>query len=472
MKSSASSEHISPRQTSSPRKHIVFIHYYFPPMGGGGVQRLTKFLKYFDYEKYDVTVLTVKSSFFYSSDPSLLKEIPAQVRVLRSGSLDPFRLLHFYQMIRNKLKFLPESLSSARGVSQTKKNENAAFHAESTDRIRRLSMSFFVPDSRILWLPFAFTKLWQLNRINPIDLIVASMPPFTSGLIGILFQQWMKIPAVLDFRDAWTNNPYLPEMGSINKSLNEHMERFSVERAAGIIFVNPMLRKYYERKYTGLSNKPLSTIRNGFDPDDFNSLPGSDKGKALPFTIGIMGTIYSQGNRPISLLKALNELFNEKPEFRQTFKLVFLGKWSPDFLELIEQYEIGESIELIGYLPHREALKRAAEFDALSLTIESDFSGSELVTPGRVYEYLRLQKPILALCPPESDLAFLVRDHQAGEAIAFENVAEIKSVVLGWIENRSSFSDKYKFSHIEKINRCHLTKELLEFIKDFNSEEK
>lgn len=437
-------------------------------MGGGGVQRLTKFLKYFDYEKYDVTVMTVKSSFFYSSDPSLLKEIPRQVRVLRSGSLDPFRLLHFYQMIRDKLKSFAKSFSSKKEMSATKRNEKVISHAESTNRIRRLSMSFFVPDSRIFWLPFAFTKLWQLNRINSVDLVVASMPPFTSGLIGILFQQWMKIPAILDFRDAWTNNPYLPEVGSVAKSINESMERFCVERAAGIIFVNPMLQKYYKAKYTSLANRPISTIRNGFDPDDFEFTNPLDKSNSNSlFTLGIMGTIYSQGNRPISLLRALNELFNEDPDLRQKFKLVFLGKWSSDFLELIERYELGENIELIGYMPHCKALIKAAEFDGLSLSIESNFSGSELVTPGRIYEYLRLQKPILALCPLESDLSFLVQEHQAGEAIEFNDVAEIKSVLCSWIKNRSSFSDKYEFRNLEKVNRCHLTKELLKFLDNF-----
>lgn len=469
MKSSEPSEHIAPPKTGSARKHIVFIHYYFPPMGGGGVQRLTKFLKYFDYKKYEITVLTVKSSFFYSTDQSLLKEVPEQARVLRSGSLDPFRLLHFFQILRNKLKPLARLFPPKKEISHKKNNREAKSHSESTNRIRRISMSFFVPDSRILWLPFALAKLWQLHRINPVDLTVASMPPFTSGLIGILFRQWMKIPVILDFRDAWTNNPYLPEMGSFNGSLNESMERFCVERAAGVVFVNPMLQKYYENKYASLANKPLVTIRNGFDPEDFKFRSAVNKKRLdQPFVLGIMGTIYSQGNRPVSLLKAMDELFTGDPGIKKKFKLVFLGKWSSDFLDLLDRYKIGENIELIAYMPHREALEKAAEFDALSLSIESNLPGSELVTPGRIYEYLRLKKPVLALCPPDSDLAFLIRQHQAGEVVEFQNVEEIKSILQNWIGNRRSFSDKYKFKHLENVNRCHLARELLLFLENFN----
>jgi glycosyltransferase involved in cell wall biosynthesis len=446
------------------RKHIVFINYYFPPTGGGGVQRLTKFLKYFDYEKYYVTVLTVKPSFFYTSDESLLKDIPGQVRVLRSESLDPFRLICFYRVLKNKLVRKRDSSRTSDKDSRT----SAQTHPESTNLIRRISMSFFVPDSRILWLPFALVKLWQLHRINQVDLIVASMPPFTSGIIGSLFQRWMKVPVVLEFRDAWTKNPYLPQMGSLYSSLNEKLEKFCLTKATGVIFVNPKLREYYETKHSFLVSKALTTIRNGFDSEDFGAASLSHSAdRSQPFTLGIMGTIYSQGNRPVTLLKAVDELLKDDPGLKSKIKLTFLGKWSSDFLKLLGQFEIRGNTELISYLPHQQALKKAAEFDALSLSIESNFPGSELVTPGRIYEYLRLHRPILALCPMNSDLAFLVREHNAGEAVEFERIDEIKSILKSWIENRSSLSQKYKFEKLDELDRFQLSKALLDFLQIF-----
>jgi len=76
-------------------------------MGGGGVQRITKFLKYFDYERYDVSVITVRRSFFYSADPTLAEEIPRNVRVIKTGSLDPFRLIYLFRKFgRAAVKFV------------------------------------------------------------------------------------------------------------------------------------------------------------------------------------------------------------------------------------------------------------------------------------------------------------------------------------------------------------------------------
>ena len=459
MNSSKSSRSIA------PKKHLVFINYYYPPMGGGGVQRLTKFLKYFDYQKYVVSVLTVKPSFFYTMDESMLKEIPSAVKVFRSGSLDPFRLLYFFQVIKIKLKriFVTEGKTKANKV----KNSNST-HPESANLIRRISMFFFVPDSRILWLPFALIKLWRLNRLKPITMIIASMPPFTTGLIGILFQRWKKIPTILDFRDAWTCNPYLPQMGNIYSTLNERMEKFCVENAQGLILVNPKLQEYYEKKYSDISAKPVANIRNGFDSADFKSISKTAKSPKQSFTIGIMGTIYSQGNRPITLLRAVEELIKEQPKFESEICLKFLGKWSSDFLKLLNQFQIKRNVELIPYLPHQKALRKAVEFDVLSLSIENNLPGKEFVTPGRIYEYMKLGKPILALCSLDSDLAFLIKEHNAGVAIEYDQTAEIKSQLKKWISNRSTLRELYSFDNLQKLERRQLTNSLIEFLESFN----
>jgi glycosyltransferase involved in cell wall biosynthesis len=459
MNSSKSSKSIA------PKKHLVFINYYYPPMGGGGVQRLTKFLKYFDYQKYVISVLTVKPSFFYTLDESMLKEIPSEVRVFRSGSLDPFRLLYFFQVINSKLKrIFVKGIKTKEGHVEN----SSSTHPESANLIRRISMFFFVPDSRILWLPFALIKLWRLNRLKPINMIVASMPPFTTGLIGILFQQWIKIPTILDFRDAWTCNPYLPKLGSIYSTLNEKMEKFCVEKAQGLIFVNPKLQEYYEKKYPDISAKPLTNIRNGFDSTDFKLISKTAKSPKQSFTIGIMGTIYSQGNRPITLLRAVEELIKEEPHFESEICLKFLGKWSSDFLKLLNQFQIKRNVELIPYLPHQRALMKAAEFDVLSLSIESNLPGKEFVTPGRIYEYMRLGKPILALCSLDSDLVSLIRDHNAGLAIEYDQTAEIKSQLKKWISNNSTLRELYSFDNLQKLERRKLTDSLIKFLENFN----
>lgn len=436
---------------SAPEPHLVFISYYFPPMGGGGVQRITKFLKYFDYQAFRVSVLTVRPSFFYSSDPSLEKDIPSPVTVIRSGSLDPFRLIYLFQKIRYKL--------FPRGAS-----EKAASN-ESGGKLRKIAMSLFVPDSRLLWFPFAVVKLIAYLRRHPAHLIIATMPPFTAGIIAVVVKKVAGIPVVLDFRDAWSNNPYLPRIAPLQQHLSRALERFCMQHADGFIFVNPALHADYQERFPVVNQHSNITIRNGYDPDDFAELNIENRSpSSLPFRLGIMGTVYSQGNRPISLLKAINELQQENTDLEKQFKLVFLGKWSSDFLEQVNDFHLPGIVQFHSYLPHRAALQTAAGFNALALAIESRFPGAAQVTPGRIYEYLSLRKPILAMCPLESDVARLVRECHAGEVVPDTDVAAIKTVLREWLANPDSLKSRYTFSGVEQFSREQQTGELMGFL--------
>lgn len=459
-------------------------------MGGGGVQRITKFLKYLDYDLYEPSVLTVKSSFFYSNDATLAGEIPGSVKVIRSGSLDPFRVMYL-------LRKLFRRSGAARAVS----------HRESGGNIRKIAMSIFVPDSRLLWLPFALGKLWRLSRRRRVDAIIASMPPFTAGLIGALARRFISAPLILDFRDAWAENPYLPATGALQRRLSARLEEWCIRQADGFIFVNPALQNDYRNRYPFISGRRVITIRNGYDPEDFlppdfagtaqsaerrargvgehcrmsagRTEPGEigegDSGAIAPpesapgnsgvFNLGIMGTVYSQGNRPETLLEAVKELSGDAA-FQGNFRLTFLGKWSSDFRKAVEDKQLGNLVEFIPYLPHREALRRAGRFDALALAIETGLPGSAGVTPGRIYEYLYLKKPILALCPLDSDLAGLLRRCQAGEALDYNDREGIKRVLREWMASPGNLKNRYRFTGVEEFSRVYQARQLAGFVEE------
>jgi glycosyltransferase involved in cell wall biosynthesis len=433
------------------KPHLLFLSYYFPPMGGGGVQRILKFLKFWDYNHFQISVLTVRSSYFYAEDHSLIQELPSQPVIHRSGSLDPFRLLF---IIRKFLKRKPEEPSS---VSQ-----------ESGGFIRKLATTIFLPDSRILWLPFAVLKIWKIHRKKSIDLILASMPPFSTGLVARIAAKFFGIPYLLDFRDSWTANPYLPALSPLHQKVQNALEEKTINRSAGCIFVNSALQDYYLAKIAALKNIPSTVIRNGYDPDDFQLLRSELEVTSHKFfRMGIMGSVYSQGNAPLPLLKALTVLHQEEKQLAEKLQLVFIGKWVGEFSEIIKQHSYNSQILLVNYLPHQQALAYAKSLDAMALAVQSDIEGSEQVTPGRIYEYLYLRKPILAICSPAGDLAGLVRECQAGEVVDYQNEREIINVLKKWLSDPGAIISNCAFQNIEKFHRQQLTAEMIKFIQQF-----
>ncbi|NBW93993.1 MAG: group 1 glycosyl transferase, partial [Bacteroidetes bacterium] len=70
------------------RPHVVLVAYYFPPLGGSGVQRVAKWVKYLPEFGWDVTVLTVEPGAYFAFDETLLDEVrEAGARIIRTRTL-------------------------------------------------------------------------------------------------------------------------------------------------------------------------------------------------------------------------------------------------------------------------------------------------------------------------------------------------------------------------------------------------
>lgn len=424
-------------------------------MGGGGVQRIIKFLKFWDYSKFEISVLTVKKSYFYAEDWKLISEIPSQVCIHRSGSMDPFRVL-----------------SIIKGMIGKKQEKFDGESQESGGLLRKIAGFLFVPDSRLLWLPFAITQIWRLNKREPIDLIVATMPPFTTGIIAKTAYRILGIPYILDFRDAWTENPYIPEISSIHNFLQRRLEKAVLRTAKGGIFVNPNLCDYYLTSYSFLQQKQVEVVRNGYDPSDFNQTSRNLLFKQDDvIRIGIMGTVYSQGNTPETLMTAVTEILKAHPDTGSKILIYFIGKWTREFQKWVDILGIESGVKWVGYLPHLEALDLAKQMHLLALAVQSDIAGSENVTPGRIYEYLYLKKPIIAMCPLKGDLAKLIRHTNSGIVLDYYDLKGVKNFILQWIRDSKKVSKQFMFKNINDYDRRILTNRFVRYVGRITNED-
>ncbi|MBK7010599.1 MAG: hypothetical protein IPH36_19215 [Saprospiraceae bacterium] len=71
---------------------VLLITYYWPPAGGGGVQRWLKMSKYLPDQGVDLTVYTPEDGEFPGYDPSLVEEVDPRIKILKQPIWEPYHL--------------------------------------------------------------------------------------------------------------------------------------------------------------------------------------------------------------------------------------------------------------------------------------------------------------------------------------------------------------------------------------------
>ncbi len=382
-------------------KNVLMISYYFPPLGLGGVQRPAKFAKYLPQFGWKPTVLTVKTVAYYGYDSTLLDELH-NVEIVRTGSLDPLRVLRWRKPISSP---------------------------QFEEGYRKFSNWFFVPDSKILWLPFAGSTAFRLIREKQIRAVWTTAPPYSSHLLGLWLKLCTQCVWIADFRDDWpVSSTQIPT--SFHQHLHDWLLRQVLSHADRVTVVSQHILLRLHQK----SQKPLSHfffLPNGFDPEDFEKLvfQKTKNPQCLFLYCGTLNPIHS----PEFFLKGLGLALQRTPTLRSQIRVLFLGKETGIALDaMISQYQLGGCIERRGYVPHQESVQKLMEADVLLLFLPA-WVDSGIVT-GKLYEYFASGKPILAIAP-EGEAATMVRQWKRGEVVHPADSEQIAQAILRWVHD-------------------------------------
>jgi glycosyltransferase involved in cell wall biosynthesis len=388
-------------------KKVLFIAYYFPPLGMGGVQRAAKFAKYLPLFGWKPLVLTVKDVQYPAKDPSLLEELPHEVKVIRTGSFDPLRISFLLRNFFGKRKKEPES---AKGVKAKRS---------------KLSSWLFFPDSKIGWIPFALFASLKLAREERIDLIFTTSPPPSLHLVGYLLKLLTGKPWVADFRDPWMGYRFEIYPTSLHKLLKDRLEGLIVKHADTVICANPCVTERMTEQVCEPGK--IVTISQGYDAQDFDT---GVTGKSRPFTLGYLGTFSSDCN-PEPVFLALRDLTGQKLISKDNMKFVHVGlPLGIDLDGLIERYGLKDVLERKGYLSHGEALEQMKDASVLLLVTSND----PRVFPAKIFEYLAFGKPVLGVVPRESQVGRMISQMRLGLVVPPKDHSGIKEALFFYYE--------------------------------------
>lgn len=389
-------------------------------MGLSGVQRIAKFVKYLPDYGWNPIVLTTNKAPYYAFDETLLDElINKNIKIYRTDE-DLTRILG--KGDRPKINYPNKFIKNIQS---------------------KIIQTFVQPDSRIFWKKHALRKAAQIFRENKIDLILATAPPFTNFLIARELSDKYDVPFVLDYRDLWVDNPYYFYPTIFHKNYAIGLESEVLKKCSKAIVISRDMKNSLISRYRFLEHSDVSIIPHGFDQEDFdNAIPEFRNDNKL--IISHSG-VFSADLTPKYFIKAVNLLFNERPQLATKIEFRFFGILQKQYQKMIKKSKFSDSFVLNDYLEHRQLVNHLVSSDVLWLMFPRP-----IVTPSRFYEYLGARKPLL-VCSHPGDITRIAES--TGAAIV-TNPKDTKAIALAIYE----FYNKWKNNKLPKPNEAIIEK--------------
>ena len=427
---------------------VLIITYYWPPAGGPGVQRWLKFVKYLRDFEVEPVIYVPKNPHYPIIDKSFEAEIPSGITIVKQSIKEPYQLAGIFSK--------KESKTISSGIIKDEKQQG--FLQKMMLWVRG---NLFIPDARMLWVKPSVKFLSAYLNENTIETIITTGPPHSLHLIGKHLKENLKLNWIADFRDPWTKIGYHQKLKLTKASQQKHLrlEREVLETADHILTTSFTTKKDFSK----ITKKPISVITNGFDDDEVEEVALAEK-----FRLSHIGSLLSERN-PLELWKALQELVSEKEDFAKDLELVLAGKVSESVVSSIREHQLGKYLIEKGYLSHEESLIQQRKAQVL-LLIEIDKEETQGIIPGKFFEYVKANRPILAMGPKGWDVIRLLEETQAGKYFNYTSKEEIKHQVYAWYQEYKSGKLRVNSSteKIEQFHRKKLTEKLTNVIQQFN----
>lgn len=428
---------MSLRKIKVPKKTLI-ITYYWPPAGGPGVQRWLKFVKYLPEFNIDPVVFIPENPNYPIIDESLTSEVSKDITIINHPIKEPYKWAGFFSNTSSK--------TISKGIISDEKEQS--FIEKAMLYVRG---NFFIPDARIGWVKPSVSFLLDYIKKEGIETIITTGPPHSVHLIGLQIKQKLGVKWLADFRDPWTTIGYHKQLRltSASKAKHKSLEK-EVLNASDQIIVTSFVTK---KEFQGFTNKSIEVITNGYDDEATVEFQMDTK-----FTLSHIGSLLSKRN-PEILWRVLSELVRDNESFSKDFQLNFIGSISEKVLKSIKKYNLSNYIREVGYVSHQEAIIYQKKSQLL-LLIEIDSEDTKCIIPGKLFEYMISNRPIVAMGPKGSDVEKIIKETNTGHYFNYSDYESLKRIIL---EHYKAFQNKTLQSHpigLQKYHRKALTKSL------------
>ncbi len=396
------------------------VAFHFPPLAGSsGVQRTLRFAQYLPQHGWQPLVLTASPRAYDRTSDDLERETLDGMLVHRAFALNTARHL----ALRGKY---PGLLAR--------------------------------PDRWITWALAAVPAGLRLIRRYRPAAIWSTYPIATAHVIGAWLARVSGVPWVADFRDPMAQDDYPPDPPTWRAY--RRIEATALARAAASVFVTRGAADLYRARYPEAAAR-VKVIENGFDEASFTGIEAAGEPLvAGRFTLLHSGIVYPSERDPTQLFAALAAL--KRRSAAGALLVRFRAPEHEDLLrELARRYGVADLVEIAPPLPYRQALQEMRRADGL-LVLQAANCNAQI--PAKAYEYLRAQRPILALTDPRGDTAGLLHRCGVTEIAPLDDAQAIEAALVRFCRGDAAAPDETAVAACSRQSRARELAALLDAV--------
>lgn len=393
------------------KKNIIIISTWFPPLQSVAVNRILSFVKYLDSNKYNIFVITKH------------KDNAKEVEKMFGATI--------YRIKTEQLIKVPNFDTKTSKITHYLKVA------------KKLLITKLIKDEDTKWQKKALQKIESINSTNKIDLIISSYAPISPILVALEYcKNHPSTKWIVDMRDELSQNPMLDNSkkeyyAKIESEINLHANALTTVSLPIINYFKAILPRlqYFEE------------IRNGYD----HNLPIDTNYFNPQFTISYAGTFYGT-RKPNFFFKALSELKIEH-KIPNDIIIKFIG--CPNNFKVPNEFS--DNTKFYDKVEQEQSIKMLSQSD-VNLLIQPNWGRKGNYT-GKIFDYISVQRTVLALVDSTDVAADLIDETNAGFVAEFNNIKEIKTAIEEsfklW-KNKQSLS----FKNVSLLHRKHQVKKL------------
>lgn len=442
-------------------RRVLVVAYVFPPAGGAGVQRVTKFVKYLPEFGWDCSVLTVANPSVPVFDESLADDVPESTVVRLAKTLEPGYALKNAVSAGNS--------STGNGANTTGNSRNLKQLLKSA--IRTAGNAILQPDAQILWYPGAVKEGLQLLGELKHDAIFVTAPPFSSFVTGAALSRRSGLPLIVDYRDEWGISNQFQEnrqKSSLSHRWQDRMQQKVLRQASAAIATTQRSTKSIQQAVQRAGGTAsVSCIYNGYDAadlaantvavDECSTVGTADKADQK-LRIAYVGTLWNLTSiEPV--VAAIEKLSVEKPEKAGRIEVIVAGRRTGAQEEILNRLD-QTPCRLIreGYVEHQRAIEIMRQADVQCLLL-SDVPEAGRVVPAKTFEYLAMGRRILSI-GPQGEVCEILAEFPQAESFLPSDTSWIAEYLSRSLEMSQTTDDLRQSASAERFERRALTQQL------------